>query len=77
MASRVLSAKLPEELIADLSAAAADQGLSRNALVRRALEAVTTGETGPISDADLAVRDVRRRLARDRARLHALRGLAS
>ncbi len=65
---RVLSAKLPAELIDALDEEATRQGTSRNALVRRALEQAVAG--------DLPLLDQERRFARAAARIAEERALA-
>jgi len=68
---RVLTAKLPEELIAALDDLAADRGVSRNALVREALERIVeAGDAGPtLEERRLATAraTIRRELALRRA----------
>lgn len=68
MAVRVLSAKVPEELIAALNDVAAHRGMSRNAIVREALERLVAGkpDAGPtLAERQLAAArsTIRRELA--------------
>jgi len=66
---KVLSAKLPEELVASLDAAAAEQGVTRNRLVREALEATVEGRIRQLTEDEREsrrIRKVRDRFERDR-----------
>lgn len=59
---RVLSAKIPEELIAGIDAAAEARGVTRNRLVREALEAVIEGRVDFLTEEEQLSRRRRARL---------------
>lgn len=71
MAVRVLSAKLPQELIDALGPAAEARGLTRNGLVREALEAVLEGRIIQLTPRERLARDLRAGFARDRKAMKA------
>lgn len=72
MAVRVLTAKLSEELIDELSSIAVERGTTRNALVREALEAIIDNRVTPLDPEVRLARELRAGFARDRDRLRAL-----
>ena len=72
---KVMSTKLPEELIASLGTAADARGVTRNYLVREALEAVVEGRVRFFTEEERASRRgqaVRKGLERDRRALRAV-----
>lgn len=56
---RVMSTKLSEELIASLGVAAEARGVTRNHLVREALEAVVEGRVRHLTEEELKARRLR------------------
>lgn len=66
MASRIVSAKVPADLLDAVDAAAASHGFARNTYVRRVLEAATAGDLELESEGDRTARLVRARFAEDR-----------
>ena len=65
MAQRVLTAKLPEELVVALDAVASGRDTSRNAVVREALEALVEGRISALTPEATTARRISRSLERD------------
>ena len=65
MAQSVLSAKLPDELIDALGRTAIEQEMTRNRLVREALEAIVDGRVIPLTADEELSRDLRAGLKRE------------
>jgi predicted DNA-binding protein len=64
MASRVLTAKVPAELIDRADALARRRGVTRNRLVREALEAAVDGRVTFLSPKEREAQEIREAMAR-------------
>ena len=72
MARRIASASIPESLLEAVDAAASDAGLTRNAYMRRVLEAATDGQLRLQSEEARTAEMIRLRFASDRAAVREL-----
>jgi len=72
VARRIASASIPESLLEAVDAAASDAGLTRNAYMRRVLEAATDGQLRLQSEEARTAEMIRLRFASDRAAVREL-----